>query len=141
MRRRPSRSSSRRRWSSVSDMIPGGDGRLIAVRDAGRSWVPWSGSSWPERSSGTISRRPCLNGKTDLHTIVGNVFARTGSPEATLLAGVRPAVFPFAFWDLLSFVAIAAAFIAFADSERCPGRRPDCFGPWTSVAGQRSSAR
>ncbi len=64
--------------------------------------------------AGDIALLPHLSGRDHLRTIVGNVFSRGGSPEAQLLAGTRPAVFPFEFWDAIGFLAIVAAFVGFA---------------------------
>jgi hypothetical protein len=61
-----------------------------------------------------VAQIPNLSATKHLQTIVGNEFARVGSPDAVLLAGTRPAAFPFAFWDLISFLAILAGFAGFA---------------------------
>jgi len=50
----------------------------------------------------------------EIRTLVGNLLAQRGIPDAQVLAGVRPNLFPTALWTALNVAALVAVFAAFA---------------------------
>jgi len=50
----------------------------------------------------------------EIGTLIGTVFGWVGTPDAQVLAGARPALYPDGLWDALNVAALVAAFVAFA---------------------------